>query len=125
MLKGSIDLLDQNELRGWVQDEASPGRTVSLVIYDNDREIGRTRARLFRKDLREAGIGNGLHAFEFKFEVALSPRIKHVIHVRSQDGQDISGLADDAGERRRGALDVHRVVQGSTGARALLNPRVS
>jgi len=91
MLKGSIDLLDQNELRGWVQDEASPGRTVSLVIYDNDREVGRTRARLFRKDLRDAGIGNGQHAFEFRFEKALSPRIKHVIRVRSQDGLDIPG----------------------------------
>src|SRR5689334_22593448 len=109
MLKGSIDLLDQDELRGWAQDEASPGRTVSLVIYDNDREIGRTRARLFRKDLREAGIGNGQHAFEFRFETPLSPRLKHVIHVRSQDGSDIPGspktLEAKAASEAPGSLD--------------------
>jgi glycosyltransferase involved in cell wall biosynthesis len=91
MLKGSIDLIDHQELRGWAQDEAAPGNAVSLVIFDNEKEIGRARAQLFRGDLLEAGIGDGHHAFEFKFAGALSPHVNHAINVRAENGSDLPG----------------------------------
>ena len=40
MLKGWIDLIDHHELRGWAQDEAAPGRPVSVVIFHNEKEVG-------------------------------------------------------------------------------------
>ena len=91
MLKGSIDFIDHHELRGWVQDDAAPGKAVSLVILDNDMEIGRASAQLFRQDLLEAEIGDGCHAFEFKFGAPLSPHARHSINVRTEEGLDVPG----------------------------------
>src|ERR1700742_4390553 len=91
MLKGSIDLIDHHRLRGWAQEDAAPEKGVPLVICVNDREVGRLTAEIFREELRDAGVGNGQHGFEFKFDAALSPYVKHVINVRSEDGSDVPG----------------------------------
>ena len=91
MLKGSIDFIDHHELRGWACDDATPGEAVPLVIFHNDEEVGRTSAQQFRQDLLDADIGNGCHAFEFRFSAALSPHSRHSINVRLENGSDIPG----------------------------------
>lgn len=91
MLKGSIDVFDRDGLQGWAYDEATPGEAVSVVISDNEKEIGKVDANLFREDLLGAGIGEGHHAFEFKFPASLSADVHHTIHLRNESGEDLPG----------------------------------
>lgn len=91
MLKGNLDIVDFRQVVGWAQDDARPDAPVSLLITDNDQLVGRILANRFRRDLEEAGIGRGQHAFEFQFTKTLVPLEKHVVRVRQEsDGADLA-----------------------------------
>jgi glycosyltransferase involved in cell wall biosynthesis len=91
MLRGNIDSIDRDRMQGWVQDEAFPQATISVVISDNGKVVGKTTAGTFRENLKDAGIGDGRHAFDFTFLSRLSPDQRHIIHLRTDDGSDIPG----------------------------------
>lgn len=91
MIRGALDFIDHNEVRGWAQDERSPHAAVSLLISDNRDPIGRVSADGFRADLKEAGIGDGRHAFEFRFPAGLTADSRHVIHICTDDGTPLPG----------------------------------
>jgi hypothetical protein len=64
-LQGFVDGYDDGTLFGWA---ARPGdaRPVTLDIRRDGRSIGTTVAALYREDLKNAGIGDGRHGFEFR-----------------------------------------------------------
>jgi hypothetical protein len=91
MLRGEIDFVDFETIRGWAQDQSRPDQPLSLIVTDNDALIGYVLANRYRPDLETAGIGSGRHAFDFTFPRTLSPFEQHVVRVRYEaDGRDIS-----------------------------------
>lgn len=91
MLRGSIDFVDHLRARGWAQDEASPHSAVKIAISVNREVVGQATANQFRDDLKEAGIGNGWHSFEYVFPASLLPNREYTIEFRSADGELIPG----------------------------------
>src|SRR5271170_3885692 len=64
-LRGHLDTVNEDALLGWAQDGAHPEVPVCLDIYSDGRLIGQTLANVYRKDLKNAGLGSGRHAFTF------------------------------------------------------------
>jgi hypothetical protein len=65
-LRGYVDLAGPEFITGWVQNLDEPESPVCLDILLDGKRIGRVLANEYRADLREAGLGNGCHAFAFK-----------------------------------------------------------
>lgn len=63
-LEGFIDEYDTGRLRGWVFDRANPLRPVSILVFLEDRFIGRHVADHYRPDLAELGKGDGRLGFD-------------------------------------------------------------
>jgi lysophospholipase L1-like esterase len=70
--EGFHDDSDCQAIRGWAWDTRHPNEPVQIEFYEGNVLIGKVLANRFRKDLRDAGKGNGEHAFEF----AVPPRLK-------------------------------------------------
>jgi hypothetical protein len=77
-----LDLVDCRAVQGWAWDSGSPDGIVQLDIYDADVRIGTATAGIFRKDLLDAGKGNGKHAFGFVLPSTLKDGKPHAISVR-------------------------------------------
>lgn len=69
--EGYVDQLDCKTLRGWAWNRDQPNTPVSVEIFFMDTNpVGEviqasTAADVYRPDLKEAGKGNGAHAFGF------------------------------------------------------------
>jgi len=89
-LKGCLDEVGADRIRGWAYDDA--GAPVTLSFLDGDVVIGRILAGEFRADLRDAGMGDGRHGFEFIVPGGLSTDLPHLIRVRREpDGAELPG----------------------------------
>ncbi len=63
-LHGFFDGANCDYLNGWAYDDSSPNTVVNIDIYEGSTLIaGNIPADLFRQDLLDAGIGNGVHGF--------------------------------------------------------------
>src|SRR5262249_16831779 len=82
-MQGHVDSVARNRLKGWVWDPAEPDAPVLLGIYDNGKPIGEIIADLFRDGLKDGGIGDGHHAFDWKIPGGLSPARSHTIEIRA------------------------------------------
>jgi autotransporter passenger strand-loop-strand repeat protein len=92
LLRGHVDHVGRDGIRGWAQGAADPGKPVRLRILDNDVAIGEAVADRYRDDLARQGIGGGQHAFAFAIPGGLSPLQRHVIRVqRAEDGAELAG----------------------------------
>jgi len=87
---GTVDHIDLRHASGWALGASGP---ISLLISDNNTMLCRVLANRYRKDLEEAGLGNGRHAFEVDLPGGgLSPFERHVIRIRREaDGADLFG----------------------------------
>ncbi|MBF0518118.1 MAG: radical SAM protein [Nitrospirae bacterium] len=67
--EGCIDRFDKTGFSGWAYYKNTPDTPVDIEIYDavTQTNIGTVTADIYRKDLEDAGIGNGYHAFRFDF----------------------------------------------------------
>ncbi len=63
-VSGYIDRIDGCTVTGWAWARALPDVAVEIEIRLDDRPVARTHADRFRRDLAEARIGDGRHAFE-------------------------------------------------------------
>ena len=91
-LRGNCEEADRLSIKGWAQDEADPERRVGLVITVNGRVAGRVLANCYRRDLEEAGLGSGKHAFQLVFTDGL-PRLaaQEIRIAREADGVELPG----------------------------------
>jgi glycosyltransferase involved in cell wall biosynthesis len=63
---GSLDLISPLRVAGWAWNHKAPKTRVSVQFIDeNDQVFAQINAGAFREDLREVGIGDGFHAFDF------------------------------------------------------------
>lgn len=109
-LQGSIDRATRYGISGWVHRPGDPDSGVVLRITVDGHPVARVRADRYREDLERAGIGDGRHAFEFRFPSHLSADRRHSISIRAEpDGEhapgspiwlDHAGAFDDRLKRR-------------------------
>ncbi|WP_229317159.1 putative Ig domain-containing protein [Larkinella sp. C7] len=68
--EGFLDKLDCGGIRGWVWDRNKPNTPLTVEFYlepspGNVTVLGSTVGSIFRQDLKDAGKGNGAHAYNF------------------------------------------------------------
>ncbi|MGM9510762.1 putative Ig domain-containing protein [Larkinella sp. GY13] len=65
--EGYLDKLDCGGIRGWVWDRNKPNTPLTVEFYrDGTGEVlGSAVANIYRQDLKDAGKGNGAHAYNF------------------------------------------------------------
>lgn len=90
--EGFHEATDCNSIKGWSWNIRHPNDPIRIELYDGNTLIGTTSANLFRKDLLDAGKGNGAHAFEFAIPPALKDGRLHEIRAKFADtGIDLTG----------------------------------
>ncbi|MFC5409302.1 putative Ig domain-containing protein [Larkinella bovis] len=68
---GYLDKLDCGGIRGWVWDRKKPNTPLTVEFYleagspASTTVLGSTVANIYRPDLKDAGKGNGAHAYNF------------------------------------------------------------
>ncbi|GAB3925440.1 putative Ig domain-containing protein [Larkinella terrae] len=67
---GYLDKLDCGGIRGWVWDRNKPNTPFTVEFYTEPSPgsitvLGSTLANIYRSDLKDAGKGNGAHAYNF------------------------------------------------------------
>lgn len=80
--EGFHEETDCQVTRGWAWDRRHPDEPVQVGLYDGEALIATVRANRFRKDLLDAGKGNGAHAFEYALPPAFRDGAPHEIHAR-------------------------------------------
>jgi hypothetical protein len=86
-LDGSIDQITETGIDGWAMDTAHPDLPILLEIRLNGRRYATILACDHRADLRQAGIGNGNHAFFYRADIPAA----HLPHltIHAQNGAKI------------------------------------
>jgi hypothetical protein len=69
-------------LRGWAFDPVQPQQRLTVEVVDGNRVLARGLADRLRKDLAEAGIGDGHHAFELELPGGIEDGTPHTLRVR-------------------------------------------
>ena len=77
-LIGNLEIAETHRVAGWAQDSAAPERPVELEILADGEVVARVIANAYRRDLEDAGLGSGRHAFS----LALDIPAPHSIEVR-------------------------------------------
>lgn len=65
-MRGFLDLAGPELVAGWAQGLEAPEAPVRLDICVAGRRVARVLANKYRADLRQAGLGSGCHAFEWR-----------------------------------------------------------
>ena len=79
-MDGFLDNVVNRHVEGWAFQEGVPCSTISLFI--DDQFVTNEIARFYRQDLRDAGIGDGCHAFHILIPHRYFDNSEHVIDVR-------------------------------------------
>ncbi len=88
MIDGHVDTISRDRISGWAADLASPDESIDIIITVNGAERATVRADCPRPDLQQLGTyGDGLHGFQFTFDVPLSAEQDHevVVHFGSDE----------------------------------------
>lgn len=80
--EGFHDETNCNSIQGWAWDTLRPNAPVNIEIYDGDTLLATVTANRLRKDLVEAGKGNGAHAFDYPVPARLKDGRPHVIRLK-------------------------------------------
>ncbi len=105
-LRAYLDRVGEEGLvSGWCWDPARPERRVRLEVRVDGEPVGTALADGFRGDLRDAGIGDGAHAFSFllPWEVVAS---RSLAQVGVADADTGAALHASAVFRRQAVLPV-------------------
>src|SRR4051812_49425764 len=62
-LKGYIDGADANRITGWIWKPLQPAEPIAIHLLEGNTRLARVLANQYRSDLRQAGIGDGRHAY--------------------------------------------------------------
>lgn len=84
---GHIDRVTEDGIvEGWCRDANRPGQRLNLTVLVDNEPAGTTTAMLFRRDLADAGIGDGRHAFRFAMPYsALGKKRKLTVVLRETE----------------------------------------
>lgn len=95
-VRGNIDIMDNGRFAGWAYDDEAPDSPVKIAASAGDAVIATVVADIYRKDLQNAGLGNGRHGFDLELPQKLLRGQKlRFYEVRS--GAEINGSPVDTG----------------------------
>lgn len=80
--EGFQDAANRAFVSGWAWNRATPDIAVTVEVYDNETLLASLPADSYRKDLRDAGIGDGKHGFAYSLTGQVRDRKAHHITVR-------------------------------------------
>ncbi|MCW2284369.1 glycosyltransferase involved in cell wall biosynthesis [Rhodoblastus acidophilus] len=95
-IAGNLEDISNTFIRGWAFDHGRPNVPVSVDLFVDGAFIARTDADQFRRDLRDAGLGDGKCAFYFVTPFNLRDGASHRIQVLPSNlGGDLGGSPQD------------------------------
>ena len=80
--EGSLDKVEVGSVGGWAWDGSRPEAPIQVEIYDEKTLLATITAAEFREDLKNAGKGDGKHAFNYALAATLRDGQSHTISVR-------------------------------------------
>jgi hypothetical protein len=80
--EGSLDKVEVGSVGGWAWDGTRPATPIQVEVYDGKKLLSTITASEFREDLKNAGKGDGKHAFNYAFPATLRDGESHRICVR-------------------------------------------
>lgn len=80
-----IDGAFGDTVHGWVFDRERADRPVQIMVTVNGAPAGFATAGIFRTDLAEAGIGTGMHGFEFKLPAWAAADGEQLIELKTAE----------------------------------------
>jgi hypothetical protein len=79
---GYLDKVECGTVRGWVWDRNKPTTPLTVEFYTGTTVWGSTVANIYRDDLKNAGKGNGAHAYSFEVPPVLKDGQTRAIRAR-------------------------------------------
>jgi hypothetical protein len=76
-----LDTVNEDQIGGWAWDRAQPDKHVQVEIRDGGTVLSTIGAVEFRRDLFDAGIGRGDHAFVSPVPPQLKDGKSHMVTV--------------------------------------------
>ncbi|RRA97958.1 putative Ig domain-containing protein [Larkinella rosea] len=83
--EGFLDKVECGTMRGWVWDRTKPNTAMKVEFFANGVSIGTTDASIYRQDLKDAGKGNGAHAYSFTTPSSLKNNAIYQISAKIQN----------------------------------------
>ncbi|GAB3927807.1 hypothetical protein GCM10028804_33530 [Larkinella terrae] len=80
--EGFLDKVECGSIRGWVWDRGKPNTPLTVQFFADGVAIGTTEANIYRDDLKNAGKGNGAHAYSFTTPVGLKDNVRRLISAK-------------------------------------------
>ncbi len=65
MIRGAIEIAQDQLVAGWIYCGAFPLRNQLVLAFVGRRCVGSGRVEIFRRDLADAGLGDGYCGFHF------------------------------------------------------------
>ena len=99
MIRGAIEVASRSVVSGWLYSPSIKLRGNIVLAFIDARHIGTGRIELFRKDLKEAGLGDGFAGFHFPIRLAEDDEPGRIT-IRLE-ASDLCLLQHDAGVHNR------------------------
>ncbi len=85
IFKGSFDDIVENCVEGWAFSDKHPNDNLTVGLFIDGRFVSSGPCNFFRRDLQQAGIGDGNSAFRIPLPEEYLDGKEHVIDVRCGD----------------------------------------
>jgi len=86
-IRGRVEQVRYGIVVGWAIDDARPDQALLMEILVDGTVVATTEARLFRRDLKAKGIGEGCHGFWCRLPDAVFDGRDHMLTVRPMGGE--------------------------------------
>lgn len=90
-LEGNVESFTGHTLFGWVRNTSNPQERINVQAYVKNNLIGSGCADIYRKDLSEAGIGDGRHGFQIELDDSIMDNNEHTVVIIDENTRDTLG----------------------------------
>ncbi|MBT42243.1 MAG: hypothetical protein CMF12_06925 [Idiomarina sp.] len=88
-----IERYQNGNLIGWAFDKSKPEKSLSIKVYVNGQLFTESSADIKRDDLKEAGMGNGQHAFKIPVRELTATAGEYTFTLKDPQDNDMQGDA--------------------------------
>lgn len=79
--RGHIDRIGDGYMFGWIFDSRQPRRSVIFELFVDGAYWGQSACAYYRKDLLDAGFGNGVHGFKVPLLSAIDATVRDRVEI--------------------------------------------